>query len=85
MQFHREREGMAGIFLHDPLAVGVAAEPSLVREEQVPIDVECRGELTAGMVVADRRRRSQGRPATRVCTGVDASRFLEIFRARVLG
>lgn len=85
MQFHREREGVAGIFLHDPLAVGVVAEPSLVRDEAVPIDVECRGELTAGMVVADLRRRSQGKPATRVCTGVDAPRFLELFLERVIG
>jgi purine nucleosidase len=85
MQFHREREGVAGIFLHDPLAVGVVADPSLVRDEAVPIDVECRGELTAGMVVADLRRRSQGKPVTRICTRVDPPRFLELFRMRVLG
>jgi purine nucleosidase len=85
MQFHREREGVAGIFLHDPLAVGAVIDPSLVREEAMPIDVERRGELTAGMVVADRRRRSRGMPATRVCTWVDAPRFLECFRIRVLG
>jgi purine nucleosidase len=85
MQFHREREGVAGIFLHDPLAVGVVADPSLVRDEAVPIDVERRGELTAGMVVADLRRRSRGRPTTHVCTSVDAPRFLDFFRTRVLG
>jgi purine nucleosidase len=85
MQFHREREGGAGLFLHDPLAVGVVADPSLVRDEAVPIDVERRGELTAGMVVADLRRRSHGKAPTRICTHVDAARFLEMFRARVLG
>ncbi len=85
MQFHREREGVAGIFLHDPLAVGVAAEPALVQDEAVPIAVESRGELTAGMVVADLRRRSRGLPTTRVATGVDAPRFLELFTRQVLG
>jgi len=85
MQFHREREGVAGIFLHDPLAVGVVAEPALVQDEAVPIDVECRGELTAGMLVADLRRRSRGQPTTRVGTGVDAPRFLERFTRHVLG
>ena len=85
MQFHREREGIAGIFLHDPLAVGVVAEPALVQDEAVSVDVECRGELTAGMLVADLRRRSRGQPTTRVSTGVDAPRFLELFKRHVLG
>jgi purine nucleosidase len=85
MQFHREREGVAGIFLHDPLAVAVAADPALVREEALPVDVERQGELTAGMLVADLRRRSRGRPTTRVATGVDAPCFLELFKRRVLG
>jgi purine nucleosidase len=84
MQFHREREGVAGIFLHDPLAVGVAADQALVRDEAVPIDVERRGELTAGMVVADLRRRRRGLPTTRVATEVDAPRFLELFTRQVL-
>jgi inosine-uridine nucleoside N-ribohydrolase len=85
MQFHREREGVAGIFLHDPLAVGVVAESALVQDEAVPVDVECRGELTAGMLVADLRRRSRGLPTTRVSTGVDAPRFLDLFTRQVLG
>jgi inosine-uridine nucleoside N-ribohydrolase len=84
MQLQREREGVAGIFLHDPLAVGVVADPSLVQDEAVPIDVERRGELTAGMLVADLRRRRRGQPTTRVGTGVDAPRFLELFTRRVL-
>jgi inosine-uridine nucleoside N-ribohydrolase len=45
--------------------------------------VECRGEHTAGMTVADRRRRAAG-GGVAVCTRVDAHAFLRLFEARVL-
>jgi inosine-uridine nucleoside N-ribohydrolase len=84
MAFHRARGEDEGIFLHDPLAVGVALDPSLVRLEPMALAVETRGELTAGMVVADLRRGSPATPTADVCVDVEAERFLQLFADRVL-
>lgn len=84
MDFHREHEGVDGMFLHDPLAVGVVVDPSLVRGQPMAVAIERRGELTAGMAVADLRRRSQAAPTATVCVEVEAARFLHLFRDRVL-
>ena len=84
MAFHREHEGFDGMFLHDPLAVGVAADPSLVRVQSMAVAVERRGELTSGMAVADLRRRSRATPTASVCVEVEAARFLHTFIRRVL-
>ncbi|HSB70129.1 MAG TPA: nucleoside hydrolase [Candidatus Methylomirabilis sp.] len=84
MAFHREQEGFDGMFLHDPLAVGIVLDPSLACGQPMNLAVECRGELTAGMAVADLRRRSRLRPAATVCVEVAAARFLELFGHRVL-
>jgi len=84
MAFHREHEGFDGMFLHDPLAVGVVADPSLVRVQSMAVAVERRGELTSGMAVADLRRRSRATPTASVCVEVEAARFLHSFTQRVL-
>ena len=84
MAFHREHEGFDGMFLHDPLAVGVVADPSLVRAQSMAVAVERRGELTSGMAVADLRRRSRAIPTASVCVEVEAARFLHTFTQRVL-
>ncbi len=84
MAFHREHEGFDGMFLHDPLAVGVVADPSLVRVQSMAVAVERRGELTSGMAVADLRRRSRATPTASVCVEVEAARFLHTFTQRVL-
>ncbi|HYL81194.1 MAG TPA: nucleoside hydrolase [Candidatus Acidoferrum sp.] len=84
MAFHQEHEGLDGMFLHDPLAVGIVVDPSLARVQALHLKVERRGELTAGMAVADLRRRSRACPTASVCVEVSAARFLELFRRRVL-
>jgi len=84
MAFHREHEGADGMFLHDPLAVGVALDPSLVRQEPLAVTVETQGTFTAGMAVADLRRRCRAVPTANVCVEVEADRFLRLFTQRVL-
>jgi inosine-uridine nucleoside N-ribohydrolase len=84
MAFHREHEGFDGMFLHDPLAVGVVADPSLVRVQSMAVAVERQGELTSGMAVADLRRRSRAIPTASVCVEVEAARFLHSFSQRIL-
>jgi purine nucleosidase len=85
MDFHRSHEGFDGIFLHDPLAVGVVVDPSLVRGQPMALAIERRGELTAGMLVADQRRRTRAAPTAAVALDVEAARFLHLFTQRVLG
>jgi ribokinase len=80
----RQAGGMA---MHDPLAVAVALEPSLVRLEALPLRAETRGQHTMGMTVADWSppdRRSPSTPLIEVALAVDASRTLELFAKRVL-
>jgi len=84
MDFHRAHEGFDGMFLHDPLAVGVVLDPSLVRTQPMAVAVERRGELTSGMAVADLRRRSHAAPTATVCVEVDAARFLHLISERLL-
>jgi purine nucleosidase len=70
---------ITGCALHDPLAVAVAAEPSLVTTEPLSCDVECVGEITRGQVIADRRRTGRTVPNVDVALGVDVSRFIDLF------
>ncbi len=87
--YSEQNGGYAGIYLHDPLAVGLAIAPELFRVEPVLLDVETAGELTAGQVVADRRpgvpkpKRKGFRVACAV--EVEAERFLDLFLERALG
>ncbi len=83
--FGAER-GDGGIALHDPLAMGVVLDPSLVRFEPLHVEVECEGRITRGMSIADRRSiapHHKGRPNCRVAVSVDAPRFLQFFLDRL--
>ena len=78
--------GGDGFALHDPLAVGVALDPSLVEFEPYHVDVEDQGRVTRGASVADRRRFStaeRAAPNCRVAMTVHAWRFVELFLERV--
>jgi purine nucleosidase/pyrimidine-specific ribonucleoside hydrolase len=75
-----------GLILHDPLAVGVALDPSFVGFEDLHVVVECEGRHTLGMSLADRRGIAadrRPRPNCRVATTVDAPRFLAHFLDRL--
>jgi len=78
--------GDRGIALHDPLAVGVALDPSLVRFGRLHVEIECEGRITRGMSVADRRRIESHRkrhPNCCVAMSVDAPRFVRLFLDRL--
>jgi purine nucleosidase len=60
------------IVMHDPLAVSVALDPSLVRTQGLPVVVEIRGEHTRGQTLADFRG-APGRIG--VALEVEAERF----------
>lgn len=85
--FHRHVRGAEGVVVHDPLAVGAVIDPSFVRTEAHPVDVELRGELTRGQMVVDRRAdptwRTGAPRSTRVVLDVDAERFLAFLIERL--
>ena len=88
MALGAELYGLTGIHLHDPVALGVALWPQLFRTQQLWVDVETAGELTAGQVVVDQRplvddQHRRGQLVT-CAVDVEQARFLELFTERVL-
>jgi purine nucleosidase len=71
--------GILGCGMHDPLAVAIAEDRSLVKTERMCVDIELAGTLTRGMAVADRRRTAAGRQNADVCLEVDVERFSRRF------
>jgi inosine-uridine nucleoside N-ribohydrolase len=83
--FGAERES-GGIVLHDPLAMAVALDPSLVALEPLCVEVECEGRLTRGLSLADRREIPSHRKRAstcRVAVDVDAERVLRMVLERL--
>lgn len=73
--------GDGGITLHDPLAVAVAADPSLVGLEPLHVQVETESDLTRGLSLADRRPgapEDRRLPNCHVALAVDAPRAVAL-------
>ncbi len=93
--------GSQGIPMYDPLAVGVAIDSTLVKAPAMHVEVETRGDFTRGETVANRRGAiernvlhgdhyviegvDQVSANAKVCTEVEAERFLQLFVARIQG
>jgi purine nucleosidase len=76
-EFHQRYDGFYGAFIHDPLAVAATLDRGLVETDALFVDVETRGEITAGMTVADRRGLT-GKPANLdVARSADVATFLD--------
>jgi purine nucleosidase len=74
-----KRSGRRVLVMHDPLAVAVALDPTLVATRRVAVDVETAGRLTIGATIADWRE-IWGRLAnSEVAVSVDAERFRKMF------
>lgn len=87
LRYAEQTGGRQGVYLHDPLAVGLAISPALFEVEAMRVDVETAGELTAGQVVADLREVGRDRRSgydVECVVGVDSDRFLRLFLERVL-
>jgi purine nucleosidase len=65
--------------MHDPLAVAVALDPSLVETRRATVDVETTGRLTTGATIVDWRGQWGRLANTDVAVGVDADRFRRLF------
>jgi purine nucleosidase len=96
-----EKSGYSGAAMYDPLAVGIALDPTLGALQEMHVDVETKGEFTRGETVANRMGSNENNvlhgdhyeiegvvklnPNARVCVASDAARFLELFVSRIKG
>lgn len=86
LRLEREQRGRAAIPLHDPLAVGVVIDRSLVACRPLHIEVKTGEGPAQGMTIADRRQVGEDwkqAPNLQVCMEVDAGRFMTLFLERV--
>jgi inosine-uridine nucleoside N-ribohydrolase len=93
--------GAPGSPMYDPSAVAVAVDSTLVKVQEMHVDVETRGEFTRGETVANRHGQVERNvlhgdryviegvdkitPNAKVCVDVDADRFLQLFVSRIRG
>jgi inosine-uridine nucleoside N-ribohydrolase len=96
-----EKSGYSGAAMYDPLAVGLAIDPTLGTLKEMHVDVETKGEFTRGETVANRMGSDENnvlhgdhyeiegviplKPNARVCLASDADRFLNLFVSRIKG
>jgi purine nucleosidase len=96
-----EKNGYSGAAMYDPLAVGIALDPTLGTLREMHVDVETKGEFTRGETVANRMGSNENnvlhgdhyeiegvidlKANARVCLASDADRFLQLFVSRVRG
>ena len=74
-----KRRGKRILIMHDPLALAVALDPTLVATRQVAVDVETAGRLTTGATIVDWRGDWARLANTEVAVSVDAERFRKMF------
>ncbi len=96
-----EKSGYNGAAMYDPLAVGIALDPTLGTLKEMHVDVETKGEFTRGETVANRMGSNENnvlhgdhyeiegvidlKSNARVCVASDADRFLQMFVSRIRG
>jgi inosine-uridine nucleoside N-ribohydrolase len=96
-----EKSGYNGATMYDPLAVGIALDPTLGTLKEMHVDVETKGEFTRGETVANRMGSNENKVLhgdhyeiegvidlksnARVCVASDADRFLQMFVSRIRG
>ncbi len=73
---------LGGCGLHDPLAVGVAVDPSLVTLLPINLKVDVEGE-TRGRTIGDEVRLNDPVRTSRAAVAVDVERFLSEFMTRI--
>jgi purine nucleosidase len=83
MEFHLAYDGFYGAFIHDPLTVAATLDRDLITTEALYVDVETRGELTAGMTVADRRHLTGRPPNLDVAVTADVPAFMDRLIERI--
>jgi purine nucleosidase len=65
--------------MHDPLAIAVALDPTLVETRPAAVDIETTGRLTTGATIVDWRGQWGRLTNTEIAVAVDADRFRRLF------
>ena len=68
-------------WLHDPLAVAVSIDKSLVKTMDMKVLVETGGEFSAGQTIAVPAKSEE--KSVRICLDVDVNRFKSMFMERI--
>ena len=77
-QAYQDSRGFGFPPVHDPCPIAYLIDPTIVETVRVPIDIELRGELTAGMTVADFRGPAGEDCHTQAATHLDFERFWDL-------
>jgi pyrimidine-specific ribonucleoside hydrolase len=75
--------GFKGTPIHDALAVAAVFDEGVVKTEYARVDVEIRGEFTAGRTVVDFRGVTGKEPNAKVAVDVDRDRFLNLLMSAI--
>ncbi len=84
-EFHARHDGFYGAFIHDPLVVAAALDPSLVTTEARAVDVDVAGGPGDGQTIADWRGLWGRRPNVDIAVTADADAFLDRLVERLGG
>lgn len=74
-QSYLEAQGFPHPPVHDPCAVALVIDPTVMTVVKVPLDVELTGSLTLGMTVADFRSPAPDSCTTHAATDLDRDKF----------
>ena len=74
-QSYLQAQGFAHPPVHDPCAVALVIDPTVMTVVKVPLDVELTGSLTLGMTVADFRSPAPDSCTTHAATDLDREKF----------
>ena len=72
---YRDARGFEHPPVHDPCAVALVIDPSVMTVVRVPLDIELTGSLTLGMTVADFRSAPPDDCTTHAATNLDHAKF----------
>ncbi|QNE45951.1 nucleoside hydrolase [Glaciihabitans sp. INWT7] len=72
---YRNAQGFEHPPVHDPCAVALVIDPTVMTVVRVPLDIELAGTLTLGMTVADFRTEAPEGCTTHAATALDVPRF----------
>lgn len=74
-QTYKDAQGFEFPPVHDPCAVALVIDPTVMDVVRVPLDIELNGTLTLGMTVADFRAEAPEDCSTHAATSLDHARF----------
>ena len=83
MRYHLQTLGFEGGYLHDPMAMAIAVDPSLARFASARIRVERREGLARGMTDTISGGKKTAR-VPKIAVRIDGRRFVRLFTKRVL-